>query len=234
MERVKTYIKGMDEILGGGFNKGTVALIAGGAGSGKSVLAMEFVYNGIIKDKQPGAFISFEEEKSNVYAWMKEFGWDLADLEKKKKFVFLEYTPEKVKKLLDEGGGLISTALEKIKVKRIAIDSITSFTLLFKDELQRREALVDLFKLLRRWNATTVVTGEFESNIEEHISNALEFEVDNIVLLYHPRKKDQRERSIEILKSRGSSHIEKVFPFKIGEKGIEVLTKERIDYYRRK
>ena len=234
MEKVKTYIPGLDTMLGGGLNKRTITLVAGGAGSGKSILAMEFIYNGIIKEKSPGVYISFEESKENVFEWMKEFDWDLEKLEEKKHFLFIEYTPEKIKHLLDEGGGLISTALEKIKAERIVIDSISSFGMLFKDELQRREALMDLFKLMRKWGATVIVTGEFESDIESHLSTDLEFEVDNIIMLYHPRKKDLRDRSLEVLKTRGSNHVDRVVPFGILKNGVEVKADSRVDYYRRK
>ncbi len=227
-ERVPTGIPGLDEVMAGGFEKGSYNLIAGGAGSGKSIFAMQFLVTGIEKFNEPGIFVTFEEKKENVYKHMLEFGWDLDKYEKSGKFEFVEYTPEQVKKMLEEGGGLIESLINKIKAKRIVIDSITAFGLLFKDELGRRQAILSLIDLMRRWNATALLTAEFEPNVEKPSSASIEFEVDSIILLYYPREGDTRKRALEILKMRGTEHSKKIFPLRIGKNGVTIYPKERI------
>lgn len=227
-ERVPTGIPGLDEVMAGGFEKGSYNLIAGGAGSGKSIFSMQFLVTGIERFNEPGIYVTFEEKKENVYKHMLEFGWDLEKYEKSGKFEFVEYTPEQVKKMLEEGGGLIESLINKIKAKRIVIDSITAFGLLFKDELSRRQAILSLIDLMRKWNATALLTAEFEPNVEKPSSASIEFEVDSIILLYYPREGDTRKRALEILKMRGTEHSKKIFPLRIGQNGITIYPKERI------
>ncbi len=226
--RVLTGIPGLDDVMSGGFEKGSVNMVGGGPGSGKSIFAMQFIINGIEKFNEPGLYVTFEESKTDLYKHMQSFGWDLAKYEKQGKLTILEYTPEQVKKLLDEGGGIMESAVEKIKAKRLVIDSLTAFSLLFDTVLLRREAALDLFKMVSRWGCTTLLIVEQESEIERHRSSTIEFEVDGIVLLYYIRKNDIRERALEILKLRGSQHSAKLFPMKINNHGIVIYPDETV------
>lgn len=141
----------------------------------------------------------------------------------KKNSFFLEYTPEKVKTMLEEGGGIIESIILKEKISRVVIDSITSFELLFEEEIQKREAGLALFDMLRRWNCTSLLTYEGEPAEEKKASSrAMEFESDSIILLYFIRKKKERERYIEILKMRGTKHSRKIYPMSIEKIGIEI------------
>ncbi len=227
-DRVPTGIPGLDEVMSGGYEIGSNNLVAGGAGSGKSIFSMQFLVTGIEKYNEPGVYVTFEEKKENVYKHMLTFGWDLAKYEKEGKFAFVEYTPEQVKKMLEEGGGLIESLLTKIKAKRIVIDSITAFGLLFRDALGRRQAILALLDLMRKWDATALLTAEFEPDVERPSSTAIEFEVDSIILLYYPREGDTRKRALEILKMRGTEHSKKIFPLRIGNIGITIYPRERI------
>jgi KaiC/GvpD/RAD55 family RecA-like ATPase len=231
LERISTGVSGLDRLVGGGYLRKTVNLIIGGAGVGKTIFCMQFLINGITRYNEPGIYVTFEEDKENLYRNMLEFGWDLTKLEKQGKFVFIHYTPEKVKKMLDEGGGEVSNAIEKLNAKRLVFDSISSFTLLFKNMLLKKEATLQLFELLRKWKCTSLLTGEYEPHIKEHYSTELEFEVDGIIILYNVRKEDIRERAIEILKMRGTKHSNKIFPFEITKKGIIVDPEGTVSYF---
>ena len=93
---------------------------------------------------------------------MKELGYDLAKAEKSGKFTFLEYSPEKVKMMLDEGGGSVESTVYKNKVTRLVIDSLTSFALLFDKEKEKRQAVLNFFDILRKWNCTTLLTVQYD------------------------------------------------------------------------
>lgn len=222
LERIPTGIPGLDEILDGGFEEYSINLVGGGAGTGKSILAMQYLVVGATKYNEPGVYVSFEETKENVYKHMLTFGWDLYKLEEQGKLVFIEYTPEQVKKMLDEGGGLIENLMVKMGAKRIVIDSISAFGLLFQDELSRRESLLRLFSLIRKWETTALLVAEFEPIIDNPTVSSIEFEVDSIILLYYPRKGDVRKRALEVLKMRGTEHSKKVHAVSINEHGITV------------
>jgi len=222
-ERVPTHIPGFDKLVNNGFKKRSMNLIIGGAGSGKTIFSVAYLVNGILKHNEPGMYITFEEKKEELYENMSEFGWDLAKLEKEKKFIFLEYSPERVKKLLVEGGGLIENIITRYNIKRLVIDSITSFVLLYQDELTKKEAALSLFGLLRSWGCTTLLTSEkYIVNMDKVEGGGLEFEVDSIILLYHVKEKGIRKRAIEVLKMRGTKHIEKTLKMEITGTGVTI------------
>lgn len=229
IKRVATGIPGFDSLVQGGFKDNSTNLVAGGTGSGKTIFAIQFLVNGI-KKGEPGVYITFEERKKKTYDDMKKFGWDLEKYEKQGKFKFLEYTPEQVKKVLVEGGGTIETIVQKMKAKRLVIDSITSFALLYEDELTKKEAALALFDLIDRWKCTALLTSQAVEKDEETISAALEFEVDSIILLYHTRRAGVRQRALEILKMRGTKHAGKTFAMSISDDGIRINTKEIVKY----
>ena len=221
IKRMATGIPGMDKMIEGGFEEHSVNLIAGSTGTGKTIFAIQFLVNGIIKNNEPGIYITFEESKSEIFRDMTRFGWDLAKFEEEGKLIFLEYPPEHVRKLLAEGGGLIEESVEKLGAKRIVIDSISSFTMLYKDELEKREESLSLFELMRKWGCTSLFTCEDElHDLDYAISSELEFEVDGVILLYNIRERGIRKRAMEILKMRGTKHLRKTISFEITNKGI--------------
>lgn len=229
-KRIPTGIANFDKLIQGGFKRDSTNLVAGGAGSGKTILAIEFLVNGILKFGEPGIYITFEERKEKLYEDMLSFGWDLAKLEEQGKFVFLEYTPEQVKKVLVEGGGTVEAIIAKTRIKRLVIDSITSFALLYSNELERKEAALALIDLINSWQCTALLTSQDESTSGTFVSAALEFEVDSIILLYYVKVRGKRVRAIEILKMRGTKHLSKTFGFDIENGGIIVHPDRGIDF----
>jgi len=221
--RLKSGIKGFDEICGGGIPRKSVSLIVGDSGSGKTIFSTQFLLGGL-KNGEKCLFVTFEEKKDVFYKNMKKLGWDLKNYEEKKKFFFLEYSPEKVKTMIEEGGGEIENIVMKHKVTRVVIDSITSFALLFDDELQKREAALSLFDIIRRWKVTSFLTlQEKPSSRGKEPASSLEFESDSIILIYFTRKdKKRRKRFLEVLKMRGTNHSKAIHSTKILKNGFKV------------
>lgn len=220
--RVSTGIKNLDELIEGGFTKNSTNLVVGSGGSGKSIFGVQFLVEGL-KQGEKGLYITFEEKKAEFYEHMKGLGYDLENLEKKGQFFFVEYTPAKVKKMLEEGGGFIETLILRKKIQRVVIDSISAFALLFESDIEKRESSLALFNLLSKWNCTSVLTYEEHLSMNKKVDfPVLEFESDAIVILYFIRKREERERYLEILKMRGTNHSKKVHEFNIEKDGIVV------------
>jgi len=217
-KRVSTGTPAIDKLVGG-FKEKSVNLIIGGTGSGKTIMAMQFLVDGARKGEH-GIYITFEEKKEKAYDDMCSLGWDIEKYEKEGKIEFLEYTPEQVRKIVTEGGGEIETIIEKMKAKRLVIDSMTSFALLYKDELARKEAALFLFELINKWNCTALLTSQAVEEVK--MFSEIEFEVDSLIVLYHGKFKGIRRRGLEILKMRGTKIPAKTFPFEITSKGIIV------------
>jgi len=224
LERVPSGIYGFDELIEGGFEKNSTILVAGSAGTGKTTFALQFLYNGAKEYNEPGILISFEESKESYYRHNAEFGWDLEKLEKEGKFRILEYKPHQVGRLLEQGGGPIKDAIQQMKAKRLVIDSITSYSLLFKDEYQQRESILRFFELIRRWDCTSIIISEMTPKEAETAKGSVGFLVDAVISLYYEKKeeKDVRVHSLEILKMRGTRHTNKVCALNFEKEGIKI------------
>ena len=224
-KKVSSGIPKFDALIEGGFEKNSANVVVGGSGSGKTILATQFLIEGM-KQGEKCLYVTFEEKKEQFYKNMLEFGWNLEEYEKKKLFTFLEYTPVKVKAMLDEGGGAIETAIIRQGITRIVIDSITSFALLFEKELEKREAALMLFNMISEWHCTSLLTLEEDPlNTKETPSKTIEFESDSIILIYFTQQKGERKRYIEILKMRGVKHSKNIYEFEIGSHGVNLLSK---------
>jgi len=215
--RLSTGVAGLNKLIEGGFKDGSINMVCGSAGSGKTTFSVQFLIEGF-KKGEGGIYITFEERKEKLYDDMLEFGWDLEKYERIGLFRFLEYTPEQIKRVLVEGGGTIDAIISQMKTKRLVIDSITSFALLFQDELTQKESSLALFELINRWGCTAVLTSQAVQLSQEDLSNQLQFEVDSIIIFYHFKKKGTRMRAVEVLKMRGTKTPEKTVKLEIDSK----------------
>ncbi len=226
-DKIPTGISTFDDITEGGLGKGSVNLIVGGAGSGKTIFSIQFLYTGL-KNGETCMYLTFEEKKEDLYKNMMKVGFDLKKYEESGKFIFVEYTPEQVKTMIEEGGGTLKSMVSKKNINRLVIDSVTSFGLLFESELEKREAALALFDIIKAWKCTSFLTTEKELSIEELVSgseSAMEFEVDSVILIFYLRLEDTRNRMIEVLKMRGTKHSRKIYSMEITEQGIKISKK---------
>lgn len=221
-------IHGFDDLVEGGYEIASINLVVGPTGCGKTTFAMQFLYNGAAQYNEPGVLISFEEPKANVYEHMGRFGWDFAALEQQGLFSVINYKPHEVKKLVDEGGGFIWDAISSVGAKRLVVDSLSSYSMLFESPYTAREAEIELFELLRKWGCTTLLTGMAEKN---RVSVGVDYLADSIVMLHNPRRKNSRFRALEVLKMRGANHSQKLCPFEfVDNEGIHVYPGENVFY----
>ena len=237
LEKCRTGISGFDEITGGGLPKGRPTLVCGGAGSGKTLFAMEFLLNGATQYNEPGIFISFEENERELTENVASLGWDLEALSREKK-IFLDHVYIERSEIEETGEfnleGLfirIESALSAVNAKRIAVDSMEALFSGFSDEMTLRAEIRRLFRWLKEKGLTAVITGEqgkgsfTRHGLEEYISDCVVF-LDN-------RMNDQvATRRIRVVKYRGTSHGANEYPFLITEKGFSVLpiTSLNLDY----
>lgn len=227
-DRIPSGIPGLDEVIEGGFEKNSAVLISGGGGSGKTIFGIQFLLEGIEKFDETGVYISFEENKHKFYKHMMRFGWDLEKLENQGRFVFIRYSPEKMAEMVEMGGKTIGQELKEINGKRIVIDSLSAYTVLFDKESDQRRMLVELFTMIENWDATTVVIAEENPDIEKYHSSVMGFMADSIIYLYNIIKDNTMLRAMQVAKMRGTKHIFKIFPLLIGEKGVNVYPDQDI------
>lgn len=223
-DRAQTGIPGLDPVIQGGLRRNTVTLVAGGPGSGKSTFGLQYLINGTNKFGENGVYITFEQSKKDLYEVFQQNKWDLEELEKQKKMQVLRLTPEQMLKILEGGGGTLRDAVESIHARRIVIDSISDLLMLYQSEFSRRKFLIELFELMAKLKCTTLVIAEQEVDPLKHTSQVTEYQVDGVILLYNERVGDIRQRGLEIFKMRGTKHAGRIFPMKMSDEGIFIIT----------
>ena len=228
LRKASTGIAGLDEILEGGLPAGRPTLICGGAGSGKTLLTVEFLVRGANQFDEPGVFMGFEETRSELAQNVGSLGFDLEQQIEQRKLV-VDYVLVERSEIHETGDydleGLfvrLGHAIDSIGAKRVAIDSIeTLFTGLTDTALLRAE-LHRLFRWLKQKGVTALITAERgEGSLTRH---GLEEYVSDCVILLDNRVSNQfATRRLRIVKYRGSRHGADEFPFMIGESGLSVL-----------
>jgi len=230
-ERVLTGIPGLDELLGGGFERQSTNLVMGGAGCGKTTFVTQFLYNGATQYDEPGVILSFDESTDSVLRHMQKYGFDFKTLSEKNMFATINYRPHEVKKLIEEGGGLILDTISSLGAKRLVIDPITPYLMLFESGYQAREAQITFFELLKKWKCTTLLSAQGTFAKKTKASDGIEYLADSVILMHHPRSQTSRYRALEVVKMRGGKAIEKLCPFEIVDGlGIKIYPKETVFY----
>lgn len=240
--KTPTGIDGFDFIAEGGVPKGRVALVAGSAGSGKTILANQFLAEGIRKFGEAGVFITFEEQPADIRRNMSSFGWDLNAWEKEGLWRFVDASPEPSHELTFIGdydfGALLARiehAVLSINAKRVVIDSIGAVFNQFENVSRVRHEMFRIASALRQMGVTTMLTAE---RTEEYggigVYHIEEFVADSVVILRNVLEDEKRRRTIEILKFRGASHRKGEYPFTVLPKeGIIVIPLSAIELKQR-
>ena len=223
-----TGIQGLDEITGGGLPQGRPTLVCGGAGCGKTLLAMEFLVRGVTQFNEPGVFMAFEETAKDLTQNVASLGFDLKDLVARKKlvldFVYIERSEIEEAGEYDLEGLFIRLghAIDSIGAKRVVLDTIESLFAGLPNPLILRAELRRLFRWLRGKGVTAIITGErgdatlTRQGLEEYVS-------DCVITLDHRVNDQVSSRRLRVVKYRGSTHGTNEYPFLIDEGGFSVL-----------
>ena len=229
--KIETGISGLDAVTEGGLPLGRTTLISGSSGSAKTILAVQFLVNGITKDGEGGVFVTFEETPLDIRRNVASFGWSLKDLEKKGKLVFLDASPDGFGPPVETGdydfSGLLARiehAVKKVEGKRVSVDSIGALFSQFADAGLVRRELFRIAAGLKKMRVTALISSERTQEYGEIARYGVEeFVADNVIILRNTLEAEKRRRTLEVLKYRGAPHQKGEFPFTISSEGIEVL-----------
>lgn len=228
LAKAATGITGLDEITGGGLPRGRPTLVCGAAGSGKTLLATEFLVRGATEFGERGVFMTFEESVEDLTADVASLGFDLAALIAQRKIVIDHVLVNRHE--IEETGeydleGLfirLDQAIKSVKAERVVLDTIEALFAGFSNPGILRMELARLFRWLKDKGVTAVITGERgEGTLTRH---GLEEYVSDAVIVLDHRVDDQvSTRRLRIVKYRGSGHGTNEYPFLIGRSGLSVL-----------
>ena len=226
--RTPTGIAGLDNLIGGGFQKGSLIMLAGSPGTGKTVLATKFLSTGVTDFDEPGIYVSFGENKESLRENMtKQFGPEFGRSLHSEKIKFLEFVV-----MTDVGlEAILTSILDEIKstgAKRLVIDSYSAMAQLFKEGESRTVLHAVLGGPIREAGCTTIVICEGLPDDLNIGSRVEEFVADGVILLGAQEVDGRPIRSIDILKMRGS-RLEKTKCVFTLDRGFEVFEAIRAD-----
>ncbi|MGC8851255.1 MAG: RAD55 family ATPase [Candidatus Micrarchaeia archaeon] len=250
MKRVKTGVSGLDELIGGGIPEKSVVLVSGGAGTGKTILSLQFLASGAAKGEK-GAYFTFEERDEKIREQAMQFDWRFAELEKQKKLVIKSVNKRTLSEIMRE----INAVTNEFKPKRIVLDSMTTLSLYAHtltnvtdvtavqdeeaiygahgltslppetDGLIVRRILITLVKMLQAQRITALVTSELGENSQWFSRDTLsEFACDGLLVLRATSLGKELHRTIEVRKMRNTPIKGGVHNIAFTRKGIVVET----------
>jgi len=227
LDKCPTGIKGFDQITEGGLPKNRTTLICGSAGSGKTLMGIDFLIKGALNYDEPGVLMSFEETEDELYKDVASLSLDLSGLVSQKK-IFLDHVVLERRDIQEVDFNLegilirLEQAIDSIGAKRVVIDSIESLFAGLKDAGILRLEIKRLFRWLKKKQVTAIVTGEpgqgtyTRHGLEEYIS-------DCIILLDNRVNEQMSVRRVRVIKYRGSNHGTNEYPFVIDKAGLSVI-----------
>jgi circadian clock protein KaiC len=219
-ERLSLGVSGLDDMLGGGIPAGYSVLLAGPSGSGKSVLATEFISEGARHD-EPGIIAVFEKRPSE-YSQDGPSGPRFERLVREQKVGIIHTRPLDLS--IDEMLYEIIEAIHRLKARRLVIESLSGFELALAPTFSEdfRESLYRMVAVLTGMGITMIMTAELEDSYMDlrFSPHGTAFLTDAIIMQRYIELKGQLQRIMAVVKVRGSAHSKDLRAFEITDEGI--------------
>ncbi len=236
IERVKTGIKGLDELMEGGLPAGRSVLISGACGTGKTIMSMEYIYRGALEYSEPGVYVTLDERPNLIREDVMRFGWDLKKLEGKNMLNIVDGSIAKLGMPSEEEFSLpvtgydvdkllleIMRIIKRIEAKRVVIDSIPALGFNLENPSEVRKAILKLSYMLMRSGVTSILISEMQEGMNKFGKYGVEeYVVDGVIVLHYMGVGTQSNRTLHIRKMRATKHSEDLHPLEISQKGIIV------------
>ncbi len=234
VERIASGIDGFDRVSGGGVPRERLTLVAGTAGSGKTLFGVQFLAAGV-EQGEPGVFVTFEERPADIARNVASFGWDVPAWERDGLWAAVDASPRFEDETIVAGEYDLSSlvvrvqhAVRRIGAKRMAIDSTGSLIEQLGEARAARRAIFQIASELSRLGVTAVMTAERSDDYGPISRYGFEeFVADNVVILRNALDGEKRRRTVEVLKLRGGAHLRGEHLFTIvGDRGIVAVPQE--------
>lgn len=229
--KAETGIAGFDELTGGGLPRGRVTLVEGGAGTGKTIMGLQSLMHAARDLDEPGIFVAFEEHSKRIKANASGFGWDL-DALSADQLAFIDSQPSVDLVLsgdFDLTGLLagLDAMVERMGARRIVLDAIDILLSLLPDQRSIRREMFRLHEWLLARELTVIITAKLlpsgHNGVEMNL-DFMQFMVDGAVQLRHDLVQGVSQRTLRMVKYRGSSFDENDIPYVIGSSGLELAS----------
>jgi len=224
VETVQTGVDGLDRLLGGGIHEGAAVLVSGSPGTGKSILGMQYLYNGIERYDEPGIYLSFEERYADIEGAANSVG-----LQNWEEHVEAEDILVYDKRQLlsdDEFSESLDRLLEDLSVagySRLVMDSFSMFEMFFDTNRETRRYLLEFVDILKEYEVTSLLLSE-QGGLFPEVDVKLEsFLTDGNIYLIQTPTRSGVNRYLWVAKMRRQNVDTDIFPMEISsEKGISI------------
>ncbi|HEC89011.1 MAG TPA: hypothetical protein ENI44_00310, partial [Thermoplasmatales archaeon] len=222
----RTGIVELDDILGGGFPKGAVVLLAGSSGSGKTILSFQWIFEGV-KCGERGVYVTLTEPVFKLLENLEKLSYyDRGAVERGdvKLIDLREEFPDRIAESKD----IINYIAEEVKAlgaRRLCIDSITAIAYQYNDRASIRSFIFELGKMLAVLGCTTILISEVHDSDRYSVYDVEEFISDGIIRLDQVKRDDGLQRIIRVVKMRGRSFPSEEIPLRISKDGIHLFPK---------
>lgn len=223
-DRASTGVSGLDQMLGGGFQRGDANLVAGSPGCGKTTLGLHFIAVGC-ENGEPGVFVTFEYLPQQIYRDAAKRGWDLRAWEDQGLLRLVCTTPDVLLAETKPGRTILDEAIEEVGARRLVVDSMAHFEFLNKEAPELRDAVSGLMNHLRLLDVTTLVTHEIPEIIGPVVRVSqfgLEFLVDSVILLRYVELEGELQKAVNVVKFRGGDHDRKYRRVQLVAEGMRI------------
>jgi len=218
MERIPTGIPGLDKLIQGGFIPGSVIMITGSTGTGKTIFGCQFLWAGLQKG-EPGIYLTLEEPPEDIKQDAQQFGWDFSKYEKKGIFKLVYMDPVRLGSATVD----IANLVRRFKAKRLVIDSISLIGLAIKDPSLIRRRIYNLISALKKTGCTTLLISEIPEGSDALSKYGVEeYVVDGVIVMKYWEIASENFGSIEIRKMRKTAHLKGHYPTFLGKSGLKV------------
>lgn len=227
VELIKTGVPGLDQVLKGGLRRNSSILVTGAPGTGKTILALQFIYYGARDYNENGIFITTEESLDDIRQFARNLGMDIASMESKGKIFFVQKPIVALRGGLSSVKGLVD-AIKKNNVKRVALDSLIFFEYLYPrfngNKMEFRRQVLMFMQQLKKAGATFLAVSERAvTDLDRLTYDMMDFIFEGFIVLSRIRKGSYFERVLTVAKIRGQDHSLDVYPVTIGNDGLKVL-----------
>jgi KaiC/GvpD/RAD55 family RecA-like ATPase len=236
MIRTKTGIKGLDQLIDGGFIEGSTVLLSGGTGSGKTIFGLQFLFHGASHFSEPGIYVTLETRPKDLRLEALQFGWDLEQLEKDKALIIIDAASSKAglptseKFALRRGFDISSLAeeiyraIDEIKARRLVFDCVSALSIRFDEPSEVRNEIFRISALLRELKVTSLLISETIEPTSQSRAGVEQFITQGFISLNLVETNGTLKRDLLIWKMRQTAHSLKKHPFTISKSGIEVVS----------
>lgn len=223
LELTKTGIEGLDDILNGGIVSNSTTLVSGNPGAGKSILGLQYIYNGVEMFDEHGIYLSFEENATDLRDAAESIGFenwqdhvDSGAIKIYDKQVLLREND------FSSSLALLLDDLDDASYERLVLDSLTMFQLFFDDEREQRTYLLKFTDILSENNLTTLMTNEQGTVFPETDIGLENFLTDGNIFLLQTPTESGVNRYVWVAKMRKKNINTDIFPMEISDGGITV------------